>query len=86
MQLSEVLALNGIVGPLTRGHYIQIGMGIGFYVPEADYQLAQSRANQTRLVQFLAVTRDGRAVHGSRRELLDRRDLAAGIAWIVPQN
>ncbi|HEY2351968.1 MAG TPA: hypothetical protein VGH83_05625 [Candidatus Acidoferrum sp.] len=72
-------------GPLTRGHYVQIGIGIGFYVPEDAFQCVQSIANETGQTQFLGVTKDGRALHTSRDELLAQPDLAGGIAWIVPQ-
>lgn len=50
------------VGPLTSGRWIQVGGSLGFFVPESDYQLAQLEADLTGRVQFLGVTRDGRAL------------------------
>ena len=63
-----------ILGPLNDGHYIQ-----------ADFQIAQRRANETRKIQFLAVDLLGRPLHGTREELLSNPNCAAGIAWIVPE-
>jgi len=74
-----------VFGPLTSGHYVQLGMGMGFYVPEADYELAQYRANETGKVQFLAVDKAGNALHGTREELLANPEMSGQIAWIVPR-
>lgn len=74
-----------VVGPLTEGHYVQLGLGLGFYVPESDFQVAQQRANETGKVQFLGISKDGRALHGTREEIKAMPDLAGQIAWIVPR-
>jgi len=75
-----------LLGPLTAGRYIQLAMGLGFYVPESDFQTVQELANVTGRVQFLGVTRDGAAIVGtSRAEILEREDSAGLVAWIVPQ-
>jgi hypothetical protein len=83
--LAKKLTAHQNFGPLTDGHYVQLGIGMGFYVPEADYQIAQRRANETLKVQFLSVDSLGRALHGTREELLGNPECKAGIAWIVPQ-
>lgn len=75
----------GIFGPLNDGHYVQVGMGLGFYVPEADFQIVQRLANESRKVQFLSVDRLGRPLYGSRDELLTNPECAGVIAWIVPR-
>ena len=74
-----------LVGPLTSGHYVQIGMGMGFYVPEEDYQRVQALADETRKVQFLGVTRNGQPLTGRRDEINNHPESAGMIAWIVPQ-
>ncbi|HET6220151.1 MAG TPA: hypothetical protein VFE27_24195 [Acidobacteriaceae bacterium] len=74
----------GILGPLKDGHYVQVGMGVGFYVPEADFQTVQRLANETGKVQFLSVDRLGRPLRGSREELLANPECAGVIAWITP--
>lgn len=75
-----------VIGPVTKGHWVQVGMGIGFYVPEEAYQCVQAIADDTRRVQFLAVTKDGRAIHASRDELVSNPEVSGGIAWIVPHH
>ncbi|HTH42865.1 MAG TPA: hypothetical protein VL498_06855 [Terracidiphilus sp.] len=75
----------GILGPLNEGHYVQVGIGLGFYVPEADFETVQRLANETRKVQFLSVDRLGRPLYGSREDLLNNPDCAGVIAWIVPR-
>lgn len=76
--------LSPIVGPLRAGHYVQIALGLGFYVPESDYQCAQELANETGKVQFIGVTRDGRALAGTRDHVLNSADSAGVCAWVVP--
>ena len=76
--------LSPVVGPLRAGHYVQIALGLGFYVPEADYQRAQELANESGKVQFLGVTRDGRALAGTREQVLTSADSAGVCAWVVP--
>lgn len=79
--------LHSLLGPLTAGRYIQIGMGLGFYVPESDFKTVQDLANITGRVQFLGVTHAGAAILGaSRDEILEREDSAGLVAWIVPQH
>lgn len=73
------------LGPLNRGHYIQIGLGTGFYVPEADFQQVQERADETRQVQFLGVTKEGTPIHGTRDDIHANPQSAGLIAWIVPK-
>lgn len=77
-------SIPSVLGPVTTGHYIQIGMGLGFYVPESDYQLAKRTANATHRVQFLGVTLGGDPIHASREEILNREDSAGLVAWILP--
>lgn len=72
------------VGALTAGHYVQVGMGMGFYVPEEAFQSAQSKANLTGKIQFLGVTKNGVQIHGTREEILDHPNSAGVVAWIVP--
>ena len=72
------------LGPLDRGHYIQIGLGTGFYVPESDFQLVQGRANETGRVQFLGVTKAGAPIHGTRDEIHANSESAGLVAWIMP--
>jgi hypothetical protein len=74
------------MGPLTAGHYIQVGMGFGFYVPEADFAELQKLANVTHRIQFLGVTTTGEPIYGTREEIHARPDSAGLIAWIVPQD
>lgn len=83
---AELLAGILNLGPLERGHYIQIGLGTGFYIPEADYQAAQARANELRAVQFVGITKGGKALHGTRDEIHGNRDSAGLVAWIFPQS
>ena len=79
-------ALPSLLGPLTAGRYIQISLGLGFYVPEEDFNSVQALANATGRVQFLGITKAGAAIVGaSRDELLTREDSAGLVAWIVPQ-
>lgn len=73
-----------ILGPLRSGRWIQLTLGIGFFVPEADFLQLQERANKTGRIQFLAVEDDGRPVHGTREQLLANPKIKGGIAWIVP--
>lgn len=72
------------LGPLERGHYIQVGMATGFYIPEADYQTAQARANELHTIQFVGVTKAGAALHGDREEILAHPESAGIVAWITP--
>lgn len=73
-------------GEPVGGHFIQIGVGVGgFYIPEADFQLAQARANQLRKVQFVALAKDNSAIHGTREELHVDSRCAGYIAWIFPE-
>jgi hypothetical protein len=81
---ADLLADPMNLGPLDRGHYIQIGLGTGFYIPEADYQTAQSLANESRQVQFVGVTKAGLAIHGTREEIHANPESAGVIAWIMP--
>jgi hypothetical protein len=74
-----------IVGPLTAGHYIQVGSGCGFYVPVEAFDAAQSLANESGRVQFLGVTQSGQALSGSRDEILSNPDSAGVVAWITPK-
>jgi len=73
-----------VLGPLDRGHYIQVGLGTGFYVPEAEYQQAQAQANETRSVQFIGVTKAGAAIRGTRDEIHANPDSSGVVAWIMP--
>lgn len=73
-----------IAGPLREGHYVQISLGMGFYVPEAAFHAAQQRATATGRIQFLGVTRDGRVLQGERETILAHPDSAGLLAWIVP--
>lgn len=82
---ADLLADPMTLGPLTQGHYIQVGMGTGFYVPEADYQLALARATESRAVQFLGVTKAGAAIHGTRDDIHQHPHSAGVIAWIFPE-
>lgn len=70
------------LGTLTAGHYVQVGMGMGFYVPEESYQAVQQIANETGRVQFLTVDKEGQPIHGTRDECLERGN--GCVAWIVP--
>ena len=72
------------VGPLQSGHYVQVGLGMGFYVPESDFEALQERANQTHKIQFLGVTKAGIPLTGSREQILDDPNTAGVCAWIVP--
>jgi hypothetical protein len=72
------------LGPLDRGHYIQIGLGTGFYIPECDYQAALTRANDLHQVQFVGVTKGGQAIHGTHEEIHGHPESAGVIAWIMP--
>ena len=74
-----------ILGPLTAGHYIQIGMGAGFFVPERDYETAQGIANATRRVTFLAVSHEGKTIICADRDRALIVATAGLIAWITPQ-
>lgn len=72
-----------ITGPLAEGHYINLCIGLGFYVPEDDFQIAQEKANKTGCTQFLSVDSFGQAVHGSRDHCME---FGSGcIAWITPE-
>jgi hypothetical protein len=73
-------------GPLTAGHYVQVGLGFGFYVPELDFAELQALANVTRNIQFLCVTKAGAPLYGTREEILEHPESAGVVAWIVPQN
>ena len=77
--------MTGNLGPLTAGHYVQISLGTGFYVPERDFAELQKLANLTRKIQFLGVTKSGESMFGTREEIAARPDSAGLIAWIVPQ-
>jgi len=70
-------------GSPKEGVYIQVGLGSGFYVPQGAYDDCKRIANETRKVQFLTVTKDGEAIHGTREECQAKGD--GGIAWIVPE-
>jgi len=74
------------LGPIEQGHYIQIGLGTGFYIPESDYEAAQSRANEMRQVQFVGVTRAGIPIHGTRDEIHANPESAGLVAWIFPKH
>jgi hypothetical protein len=73
------------LGPLSTGHYVQIGMGLGFYVPERDYADLQALANVTRRTQFLGITKTGEPLFGTREEIAAHPESAGLIAWIAPQ-
>lgn len=73
-----------IAGPLREGHYVQISLGMGFYVPEAAFHAAQQRATTTGHIQFLGITRDGRVLEGDRETILAYPDSAGLVVWIVP--
>lgn len=80
-----VSALNpnpNIIGPLTDGMYVQLGMGVGFYVPLEAYNLLKRKANDTRQIQFLTVDSAGNPITGSRDECLVRG--AGAVAWVTP--
>lgn len=79
--LSETLNM----GPLDRGHYVQIGLGTGFYIPESDYEQAQAAADETRKCQFVGVTKAGYGLHGTREEILENPESSGVIAWIFPK-
>jgi hypothetical protein len=74
------------LGPLDRGHYIQVGIGTGFYVPEDDFQTLQARANETHTVQFLGVTKAGAPILGTREEIHANPESAGLVAWIMPRH
>lgn len=82
--LFETLTASANLGPLESGHYVQIGMGLGFYVPEAAFQAAQAAANESRKVQFLGVTKAGEPITGTRESIFDHPESAGLVAWIVP--
>lgn len=82
---SALLASPMRLGPLTEGHYITIGCNVGFYLPELDFQAAQSRANELRKIQFLGLTRDGEILSGTREEILEHPDSAGVVAWVLPK-
>lgn len=73
-----------IAGPLREGHYVQISLGMGFYVPEVAFHAAQQRATATGRIQFLGVARDGRVLEGDHETILGHPDSAGLVAWIVP--
>lgn len=86
--VSEILEFRAApknLGPLNDGHYVQVGLGFGFYVPESDYQELQRLANTTGRIQFLGITRDGNPLYGSRDAITAHPDSAGCIAWIVPK-
>ncbi len=70
------------IGPLTDGVYIQVGMGLGFYVPVDAYNQAKRQANQTRQIQYLTVDSAGNPFSGSREDCLDCG--AGAVAWVTP--
>lgn len=82
---ADLLADQLNLGPLSHGHYIQVGLGTGFYIPESAYQAAQAHANETRTVQFVGVARNGAALFGTRDEIHADPDSSGVVAWIFPQ-
>jgi hypothetical protein len=72
-------------GPLQAGHYVQISLGLGFYVPESDYKDLQREANRTNRTQYLGVTKSGQPLRGeSRDSVISHPESAGVVAWIVP--
>jgi hypothetical protein len=72
-------------GPLQAGHYVQISLGLGFYVPESDYKDLQREANRTNRTQYLGVTKSGQALRGaSLAEVISHPDSAGVVACLVP--
>lgn len=81
-----------ILGPLTSrpgieqgGHFIQVGVCSGFYIPEADYQLALDRANESGKVQFVGLAKNGSGIHATREALHVDPNCDGYIAWIFPE-
>lgn len=72
-------------GKEEGGHFIPIGLGGGFYIPEADFQLAQGHANITGKVQFVGLAKDGSAIHATREALHVDANCDGFIAWIFPE-
>jgi hypothetical protein len=82
----DILALPSnphVYGPLTEGAWINVGFGMGFYVPQPAFDECKRIARETRIIQFLTVTRDGTPFHGTRDECLDKG--FGCVAWITPE-
>jgi len=82
--IRKTLAPPAHAGIAEGGHFIQVSMGHGFYIPEADFKLAQERANQLGKVQFVGLAHDGSAIHATREELHVDARCEGHIAWILP--
>lgn len=78
----ESMFMPRVLGPLTEGAWISLGGGMGFYVPQADFDALKQLANQTRRVQFLTITPAGEPLHGTREDCLEKGN--GMIAWIAP--
>jgi hypothetical protein len=67
--------------------WIQVGLGIGFWLPERAYTIAKGLANQTGKPQFVGLDRNGAAIHSTSRDALRLDPKATGeIAWIFPDS
>ncbi len=66
-------------------HYIPVGLGWGFYIPEKDFQFALEQASLQHRIWFVANMRDGRVKHSTSRDALYNDPHCNGeIAWIHP--